>query len=883
MNSLTGLPGSILDHAAYTIISAAPDGLITSFNPAAERLLGYSAAEMIGKQTPACFHDPDEIVRRAAQFSTELGEHIAPGFEVFAARARRDLPNEYEWTLIRKDGSRVPVLVSVAALRDENGQITGYMGICSDLTERKRVEQALRESERRYQTLAEVSPVGIFRTDAQGQTVYVNPRWCKIAGMAAEEAMGEGWAKAVHPQEREEIIAGWQEAVRIHNPSSAEYRFLQPDGTVTWVLGQALPEKDGAGKIVGYVGTITDVTERKRSEATLRENEERLRLALAAANQGLFDLDLRTGKAIVSPEYARMVGYEPGEMEFTTEWWRDHLHPQDRGEVLRVLEECVQGRRHEHRLEYRLRTKSGEWKWILSLGKVVEFGPQGRPARLLGTHTDISERKHAEAVVRESERRFRSLVQNASAVIFILDPQGVFRLSEGLGLAHLGLKPGQVVGQSAFALYKDIPSVVDSIRRALNGELTRSVNEVGKVVFDTVYSPSYDANGLVNGVVGIAIDITERMRAETALREREAKLASIFRAAPVGIGVVKDRVFQEVNDAMCEITGYSRGELLGRKSRLIYPSDREFDRVGREKYAEIAQSGTGTIETVWQRKDRANIQVLLSSTPLDPSDPGKGVTFTALDITRRKRSEQELQRKNEELERFTYTVSHDLKSPLITVQGFASTLTRDFVQGRHEHMEADLRRIISAADRMSELLNGLLELSRIGRIVNPQSNVAMIEVGREVLELLAGPIKQRHARVSVQADLPVVRGDRRRLVEVVQNLVENALKFSSNRTRPHVEFGLTQTEAGPTFYVRDNGVGINPKYLEKVFGLFDKLNSRTEGTGIGLALVRRIIEFHGGRIWAVSEGEGHGTTFYFTLPISTDVAPVCPPQPALTP
>jgi len=231
----------------------------------------------------------------------------------------------------------------------------------------------------------------------------------------------------------------------------------------------------------------------------------------------------------------------------------------------------------------------------------------------------------------------------------------------------------------------------------------------------------------------------------------------------------------------------------------------------------------------------------------------------------------DLARKNAELERFNYTVSHDLKSPLVTIRGFAGLAGTDLAAGRHDAVRKDLGRIVAAADKMHRLLDDLLELSRIGRVVHPPEDVSLAELVKDAIELLKGSFEPKGVAVHVAADLPMVHADRRRLLEVLQNLLENAAKFMGAQAQPKVEVGWRQDGTERVFYVHDNGQGIEPRFLERVFGLFEKLDPACDGTGVGLALVRRIIEAHGGRAWAESEGPGRGATFCFTLP---------PPSPA---
>ena len=227
---------------------------------------------------------------------------------------------------------------------------------------------------------------------------------------------------------------------------------------------------------------------------------------------------------------------------------------------------------------------------------------------------------------------------------------------------------------------------------------------------------------------------------------------------------------------------------------------------------------------------------------------------------------RELEAKNAELERFTYTVSHDLKSPLITISGFVGLLETDAKSGNTEKFKSDLERIQEAVEKMRRLLDELLELSRIGRLVNPPSDSSFAKITEEALSLTRGRLMAGNIQVNVEKNLPVVSGDRPRLVEVMQNLIDNAAKFMGDQPAPQIDIGVFPKNNQQVFFVKDNGMGIQSSYHEKVFGLFDKLDAQSEGTGVGLALAKRIIEVHGGRIWVESEGKGKGSMFCFTIP-----------------
>ena len=225
-----------------------------------------------------------------------------------------------------------------------------------------------------------------------------------------------------------------------------------------------------------------------------------------------------------------------------------------------------------------------------------------------------------------------------------------------------------------------------------------------------------------------------------------------------------------------------------------------------------------------------------------------------------------LESKNAELERFTYTVSHDLKSPLVTIQGFLNLIEQDAAAGDTERLERDIERIRKAARGMGELLNDLLALSRVGRQLSTSHEISVNKLVREAVAQVSGQIRSRGVQLEIAAELPRVFGDRQRLLTVWQNLINNAVKFMGDQSEPKIELGARRDGMEVVCYVRDNGAGIDARFHEKIFDLFDRLDKKIEGTGIGLALVKRIVELHGGRVWVESEGEGSGSTFFFSCP-----------------
>jgi PAS domain S-box-containing protein len=704
-------------------------------NPAGIRVSGFREDQIIGK------------THRESGFNESLTALWEHGIETVFATGQ---PYQQLFTLKNHAGEMLLDL-RLSPEFDENGIVRSVLGVSRDITQQKMVEEALRESEERFRLLYEQAPLGYQSLDADGFYIDVNQAWLNLLGYEKAEVVGK-WAGDFLTDESkmlfEQRFPHFKAAGFLNG---AEFRMIRKDGrhitvAVDGRVGQSL---DSTFKQTHCI--LHDVTSRKLAEKALRDSEERLRLALNAANQGLYDINLLTGESIVSPEYASMIGFDPETFRETNNDWRARLHPDDRAEVINAYEDCIAGKREDYRVEFRLLTKSGNYTWILSHGKIVSKDANGRPLRLLGTHTDISEQKRVEQELRESEHR----LQHAEAI------------------ANMG-------------------------------------------------HWSYD--------------------------------------------YATRAVFW--SDALCRIYHYSLEEsgppTLPKFLSIIHPDDIE---TVSQKIVEIENTGSGTYE-YRHLCASGEIRYITGIAEVTKDLNGKPVTMFGiiLDTTTVKQKERELERKNAELERFTYTISHDLKSPLVTVETFLGYLEQDLARGNTARVEQDKQYIRTAVDKMSRLLAELLELSRVGRVISPPAHVTFSQLTSEALALVAGQITENGAAVHICDQDKTLFGDRPRLLQIWQNLIENAVKFSITQETPSIEVGFVEQNRITVFYVRDNGCGIDPRYKEKIFGLFEKLDPTSEGTGLGLAIVKRIVEVYQGKIWVESAGLGHGSCFYFTLP-----------------
>jgi len=592
--------------------------------------------------------------------------------------------------------------------------------------------------------------------------------------------------------------------------------------------------------------------------------------ALDAAFDGvaLITMDLRVQYA--NPALCAMGGYERPQ-DMVGRPIADLLTQDTVLRVGRYVEALLSG--GQATLEGTGRVKDGRLVPI-EVGTSVLRHEDGQPYAFLAVVRDISERKRAEQALRESEIKYRLLFENLNDAALLADAQTGFILEANKQAEMLlGRTRDEIVGMHQTELHP--PGQDETYRRkferhvqvaAIAGYDGEVAKKDGTVVPVTISAAPMEIAGR-RLIVGLFHDISKRKRAEEALRQSEERYRALFENMGVGVTLVReDRTVVAANPASARMFHTSADKMVG---KLCY---REFEKrnavCAHCPATKALETGTPhEVITKGVRDDGTQFTARVCAFPVPDAD-GKCRSFIEVveDVTEGQRMEQALAAKHREMESFVYTVSHDLRAPLVSLEGFAKLLADEYSERLDAQGHDYLRRLRANVSTMNSLLGDLLELSRVGRAEEPKQAVPVADVVAEALDTLAGMISKSEAHVTVARDLPTVQYSRVRLFQVFANLIANAIKFAREGVPPQVEIQWESLNSGCRFLVTDNGIGIADGQKHKLFEIFSRLNNKdVEGTGIGLAIVKRIVENHGGQV-GVESTPGEGSTFWFTVP-----------------
>ncbi len=773
--------------------------------------------------------------------------------------------------------------------------VKSILCISRDITERKVAEATLRQQDQQIANILSSIEGIVWSCNAETlEFLYLSPTVERIYGRSVSDFLLDPnlWFEMVHPSDQALVAA------RLGKPPQTgseilDYRIVTADGQIRWLHHQSHLVYDLTGQPCRIDGIATEITALKAIQESLHVSEERLRLALKAANQGLYDLNISTGAAIVSPEYATMLGYDPATLQETNAKWIERLHPDDRELVANTYNDYVQGKIPDYTVEFRQLTFNGDWRWIHSVGKIVAWDEAGNPLRMLGTHTNITDRKQAEAERLQAEKLRLEFTLLETLLDSVLAGYWDANFSRHFNYWSPGMK--RMFGYAEHELAdvpeiwkhlifpEDLPGVLDCLDRHVQsrGEVpyyneVRYRHKDGSTIWVICVGQviEWDASGQPLRMIGCHVDITTRKEAEAQLQVLSDRLKLALQAGAIGTwdwDLMNEIVWDE---RMYEIYGLqqlNRTTVYQDWAARLHPDDLE----PAETALQAAIRGEGDYDMefrIWRTDGKP--RWVRSTALVQRNKQGEALRMIGInyDITDRKQSEAkllqtqaQLETSNQELEAFAYSVSHDLRSPLRAIDGFSKALLEDYGDQFDDEGKNYFERIRHNIQRMGMLIDDLLRLSRVSRSEMRYSAVNLSVLVQEQIKELQASEPERQVEFIVAPEA-IVSADLTLMRVVISNLLENAWKFTSHHATAQIEFGIIKQDEQSIYFVRDDGAGFDMAYSAMLFGVFQRLHNTNEfpGTGIGLATVQRAMYRHSGQIWAEAAVE-QGATIYFRI------------------
>ncbi|MGD9973296.1 MAG: PAS domain S-box protein [Desulfatirhabdiaceae bacterium] len=588
-------------------------------------------------------------------------------------------PKAYDLRMVKRDKTPFWAHIEATVTRDTDSDLLIRVMI-SDISERRHAEKELRESEDRFRTLATLAPSGIYQCDSKGQCQYVNPRWCEMAGLSPNEALGTGWIRGVHPDDREFIFSNWQKMVASKGKWGLEYRFQTPAGKITWVYGLAAPRRDASGNIIGYIGINVDITERRVSEDILRKMSERLDLAQHVARAGVWDWNLVTGHIEWSPQLFEIFGLDPLKHTASFETWKSILYPKD-AEIAGVRIDQALKQQVTLDSSYRIVLPDGRIRWINAVGQ-GKYDKLGCPTRMTGICMDITERKRVEEALLKTQHQLKLIFDTVPALIWQKDREGRYLQVNQAYCRIFGLSEKDILGKTDYDIFPNdvAEKYVSDDQKILNSGISEyGVEEPfqklsGERGWGVTNKMVYcDDDGHPSGTIGFAIDVTDRKRAERGLRESEALYRSIGESIDYGVWVcTPDGRNTYASESFLKMAGITQEQCSNFGwGNLLHPDDAERTIAAWQEC--VRTGGKWDIEHRFRGTDGRWHHVLARGVPVK-NDQGEIFCWAGfnLDISRLKHAEERLRESLAEKEVLLKEVHHRVKNNLQIISSLVS-------------------------------------------------------------------------------------------------------------------------------------------------------------------------------------------------------------------
>jgi len=833
---LSVIPGDIATKASFlaaivessndAIVGKTLDGIIVSWNSGAERQYGYTAQEILGKSVLTI------IPKEGADELTNFLNTVKKGESV----------PQYETKRVHKNRSLVDVFVSVSPIRDADDKVIGAASISRIVSESKVTSQYTR-------SLIEASQDPFFIISPEGKITGVNEPTIKVTGVGRELLIGTVFSEYfTEPQKAQEA---YEQAFKLGFITDSPLTIKSKDGKLTDVLYSASVYKDERGNVLGVFAAARDVT---------------------ASKQALF-----YARSVIEAGLDPMITISPGgkitdvngAMMRITGVSRENLIGSEFINYFTDKEEALQGYKQVFKegfvREYPLIIKNvtGEIIDVLYNASVYK-DDKGNVFGAIAAVRDITSQKKVEEKLHETSAYARSLIEASLDPLFIISPEGkitgVNRATEEVTgvtrewLIHTDLSTYFTEPHKAQASYREV------LKAGLVRNYALSIHNPSGKITDVSFNASVykDAAGIVRGIFAVARDVTETEKISQYARSLiEASQDPLITINPAG-------KVTDANEATARVTGVNKELLLGTDFSSYFTEPQK----AQEAYEQAFKLGFITDYPLVIKSKEGKLTDVLYNASVYKDEKGNvlGVTAAARDYTRAKKATEEAAIANKEMESFSYSVSHDLRAPLRAIDGFSKVLSKDYAGKLDDEGKRVIGIIEKNALQMGKLIDDLLSFSRLGRKEIKKGYVKMGIVAKEIFEEQKAQLPNRNIVCTIN-DLPDARGDEDMIRVVWTNLISNAIKYTNKKEKAVIEIGSKADEGGVAYFIKDNGAGFDMQYVKKLFGVFQRLHTEEEfeGTGIGLANIKRIVERHGGTVWAEGEVD-KGATFYFSLP-----------------
>jgi len=866
------LKNLVFDESIAAISIADKSGILRQANASFVKTWGYnSKEEVIGRSNV-------EFVRS----ETELSEIISSLDETGQWNG--------EYTALKKDGTTFYANGLATVIRNEHGEIIGYQSSVQDITERKKTEEASRENEERFRHVFEDGQFCMALVDRDFRFLHINEAFCRMIGYSENEMQSFTFKDITHSdhmdQDKENMKKLYAGSLGVYQ---TEKRYIRKDKSIVWGSVNVSSIRDKLGNFLYFLAMIDDISERKIAEEKLFESEGHFR--------SLFE-NMLNGYA-----YCKMI-YEDGKLPdfqyvnvneaFESLTGLINVEGKRVSEVIPGIQEADPGLF----VRYGRVAITGEPEmfevYVESLKmwfSISVYSP--KKEYFVAVFDVITERKKSEEALRESEDKFKYIFDHSVIGKSITLPGGEISVNKAfcdiLGYAKDELEK---------TIWKDVTHPDDikmsqSMQNAiLTGEkesvrfIKRYLHKNGKIVWtDVGTSLRRDAKGNPLYFMTAINDITDLKQAEAELRLHSEIMSHMAEA--VYLVRMHDGIIVFANSKFEELFGYEQGEMIGKHVSMVNaPTEKSPEETAKAIMESLAETGNWKGEIKNLKKTGTSFWTYASVTIFDHPQFGKVLISVQRDITDRKIAESQIRQLNEELENrviqrteqllaanreleaFSYSVSHDLRAPLRAIHSFTSILHEDYGKILDEEGNRICSIIEKSSVHMGQLIDDLLAFSRIGRTGLDHITIDMELLAKSIYSELTTPEEQKRITFTVEK-LHAASGDVVMIRQVITNLLSNALKYTSKNEKARIVLGSESKDGEVIYFMKDNGVGFDMQYSNKLFGVFQRLHSAKEfeGNGVGLAIVQRIILRHEGRVWAEGE-KGNGATFYFALPMN---------------